>query len=119
MSENITPENYPESVEDKLCRIEDLSVKQKALTASLRASICIEAIWPAAFDHGTVRFSGTQMHMSGATQSGLGFTEAWFVNAQRKRYLSRDELLQFKPEAQIHKLWDCRALDTPSRYVGS
>lgn len=106
---NKITEDYSSSVESKLCKVEDLSQEMKRLTASLRASISIEAIWPRAFDNGVVRFSGIQKHCqrSGRMNRGLVFTEAWFVNDKVKHYLTSAELVEFKPEAAVHDDFQC------------
>lgn len=101
---------HPEKV-SLLKRLEDLQLEQKHLTAHLRASFSIEAIWQEAFDHGTVSFSGIQRHLSSnglGRAGGLAFTEAWFSNSKYTRWLTADELKQFKPEALIHPDYDGR-----------
>jgi len=101
---------HPEKA-DLLKRLEDAQLEQKHLTAHLRASFSIEAIWPDAFDHGTVSFSGIQRHLTSnglGRQGGLAFTEAWFANSKHTRWLTADELKQFKPEALVHPSYNDR-----------
>ena len=95
--------NYVEQ-EKLLTRIEEAQKEMDHLSGHLRASILIEAIWPRAFDHGSVRFSGIQRYSSlrGGGAMKLAFTEAWFENSKTRYYLSRDDLRKFKPEAVIH-----------------
>ena len=95
--------NYVE--QDKLLtRIEEAQKEMDHLSGHLRASILIEAIWPRAFDHGSVRFSGIlkDYRAPGRIASTFAFTRAWFVNSKVKYFLTRSELQTFKPEAVIH-----------------
>ena len=76
----------------------------KVLSRDLDNSLLIESIWPDAFKHGKVKFSGIQKHSYKFFESGLAFTQSWFIDgAGHKHYLTAEELKQFKPDALIHK----------------
>ena len=85
-----------------VAKIQETQNYIQACLGQLRSSLDIEAIWPEAFEHGKVRFSGIQKINHTDVKRELCFTQAWFENSDERYYLSRQELKQFKPDALIH-----------------
>lgn len=79
------------------------------LSSQLGRSMLIQEIWPEAFEAGGCKFSGIQQYAQSKDlpRGGLHFMNSYFERADgKRRYLTRDQLLRFKPDAKIHKSYD-------------
>ena len=89
-----------------MSNLDDKIGEMSRLSSQLNHSMLIQEIWPEAFDEGGCKFSGLQQYArsKGLPRGGLHFMNAYFERADGvRRYLTRDELLRFKPDANIHK----------------
>jgi hypothetical protein len=88
---------------DLFASIQEKQETVRELSRQLEKSMTIEQIWPEAFTTGMpVRLKGKQSMFPGTSRK-VGFTVAYFeCRDGRKYYLSREELMQFKPDAIVH-----------------
>lgn len=89
---------------DSVTLLREAYREQQKLLTELEKSLIIEEIWPEAFDHGSVRFTGVKKWDGRMGKPNQTLYKAWLVNgAGKRRYLTREEVAMLHPELTLHK----------------